>query len=61
MSNGKYCYPDSDVLINKYHIHDRHLLEKLEIQKVAVKLLGLDVHPQRIKATLDIAHFDVSS
>ena len=56
MSNGKYCYPDSDVLINKYHIHDRQLLEKLEIQKVAVKLLGLDVHPQRIKATLDIAH-----
>lgn len=56
MSNEKYCYPDSDVLINKYHIHDRQLLEKLEIQKVAVKLLGLDVHPQRIKATLDIAH-----
>ena len=44
------------MLINKYHIHDRQLLEKLEIQKVAVKLLGLDVHPQRIKATLDIAH-----
>ena len=56
MSGGKYCYPDSDVLINKYHIHDRQLLEKLEIQKVAVKLLGLDVHPQRIKATLDTAH-----
>ena len=48
MSNGKYCYPDSDVLINKYQIHDRQLLEKLEIQKVAIKLLGLDVHPQRI-------------
>nr|WP_289064041.1 Fic family protein [uncultured Anaerostipes sp.] len=56
MSNGKYCYPDSDVLINKYQIHDRQLLEKLEIQKVAIKLLGLDVHPQRIEATLDIAH-----
>ncbi len=55
MSGGKYCYPDSDVLINKYHIHDRQLLEKLEIQKVAVKLLGLDVYPQRIKATLDTA------
>ena len=56
MSGGKYCYPDSDVLINKYQIHDRKLLEKLEIQKVAIKLLGLDIRPQRIKATLDIAH-----
>ena len=28
MSSGKYCYPDSDVLINKYQIHDRKLLEK---------------------------------
>lgn len=56
MNGEKYCYPDSDVLINKYHIHDRQLLEKLEIQKVVVKLLGLDAQPQRIKATLDIAH-----
>ena len=37
-------------LIYKYHIRDKELLEKLEIQKVAVKLLGLDIQPERIKA-----------
>ena len=51
MSGGKHCYPDSDVLINKYNIRNKELLEKLEIQKVTVKLLGLDIHPDRIKAT----------
>lgn len=56
MNNGKYCYPDSDVLINNYDIHDKDLLEKLEIQKVTVKLLGLDIRPERIKATFDIQH-----
>lgn len=25
MDNGKYCYPDSDVLINNYDIHDKTL------------------------------------
>lgn len=47
MSGGKHCYPGSNVLINKYNIRDKELLEKLEIQKVAVKLLGLDLRPQR--------------
>ena len=56
MSNGKYCYPDSDVLINKYHIHDRQLLEKLEIQKVAVKLT-----PPENKSDFGYRSFDVSS
>ena len=44
MSGGKNCYPGMDVLINKYHLRDKERLEKLEIQKVAVKILGLDVH-----------------
>lgn len=47
------CYPNSDVLINKYNIRDKELLEKLEIQKVFVKLLGLDVNPARIPYTYD--------
>ena len=30
MSGGKNCYPESDVLINKYNIRDKELLEKLQ-------------------------------
>ena len=48
MNDIRYCYPGSDVLINKYNIHDRELLEKPEIQKVTVKLLELwSIHPFR--------------
>ncbi len=56
MSGGKNCYPDSDVLINKYNIREKELLEKFEIQKVFVKLLGLDVKPTRIAYTYDVEH-----
>lgn len=56
MNDIRYCYPGSDVLINKYKIHDKELLEKLEIQKVTVKLLGLDINPRRIKATFNAKH-----
>lgn len=31
MSGGKNCYPESDVLINKYNIRDKELLEKFEL------------------------------
>ena len=56
MSGGKYCYPESDVLINKYHIRDKKLLEKFEIQKVFAKLLGLDVNPTRISYSYNVEH-----
>lgn len=56
MSGGKNCYPESDVLVNKYNIRDRELLEKFEIQKVFAKLLGLDVRPTRIAYTYDTKH-----
>ena len=56
MSGGKNCYPESDVLINKYDICDKELLEKFEIQKVFAKLLGLDVKPIRIAYTYDVEH-----
>ena len=56
MSGGKYCYPDSETLMNKYHIRDKELLEKLEIQKVGVKLLGLDAKPDRMACTFDTEH-----
>ena len=56
MRGGKNCYPESDVLINKYNIRDKELLEKFEIQKVFAKLLGLDVKPARIAYTYDVEH-----
>ena len=56
MSGGKNCYPESDVLINKYNIRDKELLEKFAIQKVFAKLLGLDVRPTRIAYTYDVDH-----
>lgn len=56
MSGGRNCYPESDVLINKYNICDKELLEKFEIQKVFAKLLGLDVKPVRISYTYDVEH-----
>ena len=56
MSGGLNCYPGTDVLINNYNIRDKELLEKLEIQKVMVKLLGLDTKPERIGYTYDKAH-----
>lgn len=56
MSGGRQCYPDSEVLINKYNIRNKELLEKLEIQKVTAKLLGLDVNPDRIECTYDTIH-----
>ena len=56
MSGGRHCYPDSETLINKYNIRDKELLEKLEIQKVGVKLLGLDVNLDRVSYTFDTEH-----
>lgn len=56
MSGGRNCYPGSNVLINKYNIKDKELLEKFEIQKVFAKLLGLNVKPERIPYTFDINH-----
>ena len=56
MSGGKNCYPNSDVLINKYNIRKKELLEKFEVQKVFAKLLGLDVKPTRIAYTYDVEH-----
>ena len=33
MSTENDCYPNSDVLINKYNIRDKELLEKYSIKK----------------------------
>lgn len=56
MGGGKNCYPGSEVLVNKYNIRDKELLEKFEIQKVVAKLLGIDVNPARIDYSYDSVH-----
>ena len=56
MSGGKHCYPKSETLINKYNLRNKELLEKLEIQKVGVRLLGLDVKPESVAYTFDTDH-----
>lgn len=56
MGGGKNCYPGSEVLVNKYNIRDKELLEKFEIQKVVAKLLGIDVNPARIGYSYDSVH-----
>lgn len=56
MGFSKYCYPDTDILINKYHIRDEKLLAKLEIQKVTISLLSLSLNPNKVIATKDISH-----
>ena len=56
MSGGRNCYPESDVLVNKYNIRDKEMLEKFEIQKVFAKLLGLNVNPARISYSYDVEH-----
>ncbi len=56
MSGGRNCYPESNVLINKYNIRDKEMLEKFEMQKVFAKLLGLDVNPARICYSYDVEH-----
>ena len=52
----KYCYPNSDVLRNKYDIRDKKLLERFEGQKIITKLIGLDINTNKINATYDIKH-----
>ena len=47
-NGGRHCYPGTNILVNKYDIRDGDKLEKLEIQKTAIKLLSLDIHPQKI-------------
>ena len=33
MSGGRNCYPESDVLVNKYNIRDKELLEKSKMYR----------------------------
>ena len=39
--NSNYCYPGTDVLVNKLNIKDKSTLQKFEAKITAAKLLAL--------------------
>lgn len=54
MPDIKYCYPDSDVLINKLDIRDMDKLHKFERKLTMIRLLELFDYP--IKGNFDFKH-----
>ena len=53
--NSIYCYKDSDVLVNKFDIHDNKKLEEIERKIVLAKLYELRQNHQI--GNFDISHF----
>ena len=53
--NSIYCYPDSNVLINRLNIKNNKKLEKAEKMIVLAKLY--DLRQNKIKGNFDKAHF----
>ena len=53
--NSIYCYKDSDVLVNKFDIHDNQKLEEIERKIVLAKLYELRQNHQI--GNFDINHF----
>jgi cell filamentation protein len=49
-----YCYPESDVLINKFDIRDKEALNTAERQITALKIAQLEATPP--KGTFDLKH-----
>ena len=49
-----YCYPKSDVLINKFDIRDKNALYTAERQITALKIVKLDESP--VKGRFDLKH-----
>ena len=54
MSDSKYCYPESDVLINKLGIRDADKLYEAELELTFIRLQELQNNP--IKGKYDFAH-----
>jgi cell filamentation protein len=52
--NSKYCYPNSDVLINKLNIRDYNLLEEADSRYSTQRLLELQTNP--IEGNFDLDH-----
>lgn len=53
--NSIYCYPNSNVLVNKLNIHDNKKLEKIERKLVLLKLYEL--RQNKKIGNFDIMHF----
>ena len=53
--NSIYCYPNSNVLVNKLNIHDNKKLEKIERKLVLLKLYEL--RQNKKIGEFDIMHF----
>lgn len=54
MPDNKYCYPNSDVLINKFGIKDSVKLFMAEKEETSIRLFDLQKNP--IKGKFDFAH-----
>ena len=54
MSDHVYCYPGTNVLINKLDIHDADILHDAERDATAIRILQLYKHP--IQGRFGYAH-----
>lgn len=54
MPDSKYCYPDSDVLINKLNITNQRDLFDAEVQLTSIRLQELQKKP--LKGNCDFNH-----
>ena len=54
MADSKYCYPNSDVLINKLNITSSKELFEAEVQLTSIRLQELQEHP--LKGRYDFEH-----
>jgi len=53
-NKSKYCYPDTDILINKLDIHDDELIQNIESDYSHIRLLELDAEP--LTGNFDLKH-----
>ena len=47
---ANYCYPNSDVLINKLNIHDETELFNVEREYVTIRTTALEINPIKRKS-----------
>ena len=54
MGDDRYCYPDSDVLINKLNLTDKDELFKAEMRFTSARVQQLELKP--LKGDFDFEH-----
>lgn len=54
MHDSVYCYPETDILINKLNIHDDSILQEAERELTSRRLVQLADHP--INGRFDFSH-----